>query len=205
MTIALFIALTVLIFRDVCTLTAEVIVILIVISGGHFVATFNVEDAERTEISWSKMRGLDFPLYAMGQLSQATSAWFWVRLAAVGERDFIPTPGGATSLFFFARLRGEQFRLASRSMAFFSIWSSTTVLWLGATVALLDYLKLTKLVYLATALSWEGIAVMAMVAYSSLLFIILPFLVWPFYCSERRWTRFRHWYSTLSQGYSGRG
>lgn len=53
------------------------------------------------------------------------SAWFWIRLAAVGEVDFNPTPAG-TSFFLLSHVTPKGLRPASIFMSFVCIWLVST-------------------------------------------------------------------------------
>ena len=126
---AMLVALFLLIFRDGCTFTVEIIVAIFFILGGTSVGSI-VETGEdlNLEFNLTEFRGLEIQQCIIVMLALPIAAWFWIRMASVGEHDFVRTPGG-TSMFFFAHIHGHQLLIVSKYLAFFSIWLGTYLLW----------------------------------------------------------------------------
>jgi hypothetical protein len=80
---------------------------------------------EEKKKKWSDMFGLKGAFMAFLLILVPVSAWFWLRMASVGEADFVATPSG-TSFFLFAHVKGGDLEIASRFIAFLSIWISST-------------------------------------------------------------------------------
>jgi hypothetical protein len=121
--IALFVALLLLVFRNECAFTAEIIVMLNIIWGGTYQVMLPHMGKGR-EKKLSGFLGLKGVTMVFMLTLVPISAWFWLRIASVGE-DFVATPSG-TSFFLFAHVRGGGLEIASRFMAFLSIWISST-------------------------------------------------------------------------------
>ena len=114
---ALYVALLLLIFRKDCAFSAEVIVILYLLWGGVYIVfeqslveIFSI-DQSRPLQALSALQMLYFTIVVTGLLVP-TTAWFWIRMATVGETDFLSSPGG-TSFFLFARVNQANLKLAS--------------------------------------------------------------------------------------------
>jgi hypothetical protein len=127
--IALMIAILLLVFQRTCAFTVEIIVLLSILFGGglvvlsrHAIAGGDAPPAEKGKLFAVKLTdiydGLKLSyIWFFGPLCPI-AAWFWIRLATVGERDFDPTPGaGGTTFFLFGKA---------------SISNSTTIKFLAA-------------------------------------------------------------------------
>jgi hypothetical protein len=125
--VALLVALLLLIFKHECAFTAEIIVMLNVIWGGlyHVMLPHMGGGEEERKKKWGGYLGLKGVLIVFSFALVPVSAWFWLRMASVGEADFVATPGG-TSFFLFTRVRDEGLEIGSRFMAILSIWTSST-------------------------------------------------------------------------------
>lgn len=123
LTIALFVALLLLIFERDCTFTAEMIVILYLMVAGMFISMLGYKtSAKQTTGGGRSIHGLEWVAWPAGFTALSLSAWFWVRLASTDESDFTQTPGG-TSIFLFTRVNGHSLSDASAFIAAFSIWA----------------------------------------------------------------------------------
>lgn len=110
--LALAVAVMLLVFQRECTFTAEIIIVLNIFWGGTLLVMVPfvrlLADIETT--------GLGLALIPLIISMIPVSTWFWLRLALYGETDFVPTPGG-TSFFLLTRVTPENLQKASRFMA----------------------------------------------------------------------------------------
>src|ERR1700760_2582362 len=103
--IALLLAMLLAIFQHQCTYTIEIFIIQLIFWAGAlitvlpFVITFQVFGRDQ-------YKGLSYAFQLLYTIMLVTTLWFWIRLAAVGEKDFVPTPGG-TAFFLFAKVTGS--------------------------------------------------------------------------------------------------
>lgn len=123
LSIAMSVAVLLLIFERDCTFTAEMMVIFHLMIGGLYISNVGYLEAD-PEPSWYNIRGLELTTLPIRLIALPTSAWFWVRTASAGEVDFARIPGG-TSAFLLARVHGNSFNRAAAFFAFFSIWRLT--------------------------------------------------------------------------------
>ncbi len=128
---AFFMATLVLIFKHVCTFTAEMIVFLYVFWGGTILVLLRALKEEEYDdpiksdnehypgMTW-------FTTVVIGSMWMI-SDWFWFRIAAVGEIDFQSTPCG-TSFFFIGHVGPEHLKLTSGFTASLAIWTQLSFL-----------------------------------------------------------------------------
>ena len=119
------------VFGRQCLFTAEVEIILTLFWGGINVVQLPLIRAHsRTTQSYSTPKAsskwLIWSSHLLNFLVSPITIWYWARLAAVGEQDFAPTPGG-TTLFFFGQ---EQEAGLWRFSILMAGWSCMNFLWL---------------------------------------------------------------------------
>ncbi len=90
--VALLVALLMLIFQRECAFTAEIIIIINILYGGAFMVLLPYLTASGRKWSWNDLRGLETAALWIFAPLWPISTWFWLRLATVGEVDFAPTP-----------------------------------------------------------------------------------------------------------------
>jgi hypothetical protein len=170
--IALFIALLLLIFKHECAFTAEIIIMLNVIWGRIYLVTLSYTNGEEErKKKWRSFLGLKGVFLAFMLAIVHVSAWFWLRMASAGEADFVPTPSG-TSFFLFAHVRRGGLEIASRFMAFLSIWISSTPV-LAFIVYPLERIGFEKLAMILALLTPVGFLGIILVVYSIIFGYIL--------------------------------
>ena len=128
--VALLVAVLLLIFQDGCAYTAEMIILLNILWGGTYLVLMPFLAGERASKKTSdslrqRTKGLLVVAFPLTMSLIPLTAWFWTRLATVGEGDFAQTPGGTSFLLFF-RIHSHHIRRASMFMAFLSIWLAST-------------------------------------------------------------------------------
>lgn len=139
--LSITIAVLVKVFGQQCTFVAEMFVVLTLFWGGLNVillvpllrrATVDrvVEiklSGKRKDVSQTikTSQSLQWATNLLNACMSPITIWFWARLAAMGEEDFASSPDH-TSLFFFARIRGNGFRALSIFMA---VASGINFLW----------------------------------------------------------------------------
>jgi hypothetical protein len=110
--LALAVAVLLLVFQRECTFTAEIIIVLNIFWGGTLVVMVPfvqlLADIETT--------GLGLALIPLILSMLPVSTWFWLRLALHGEVDFVQTNSG-TSFFLLARVTHNHFKAVSCLMA----------------------------------------------------------------------------------------
>jgi hypothetical protein len=116
-TAALLIATLVLVFQHACAFSVEIIILLTILWGGSFLVLVPLY----TDPSQRKIRGLDLIFSRIVFLLVPVTAWFWWRMALMGQVDFTPTPGG-TTFFLLAKVHENGLKAASCFMAFVVIW-----------------------------------------------------------------------------------
>jgi len=122
--LALFIALFVITFQTTCTYEAEIIIILFLYFGGVYNVLAPLVRKEMSATS-SRVTALTFVFGVILFPMTLYSSWFWVQLGTGNSRHFQPTPCG-TSLFLFSHVGPHHFMIASKFMAFISIWLTLT-------------------------------------------------------------------------------
>lgn len=134
-TLALFIALLLLILKHDCVFTVEIIVMLHFLWGGWYqvmlpyMARWRLLFQNQNSYRTSRLQGLNILLTLLNYSLTAVSAWFWIRMASVGQADFVATPGKGTSFFFFVEQVGGHrggLRAISTILAILTIWNATT-------------------------------------------------------------------------------
>ena len=133
-TLAMLIALLLLIFRHKCVFTAEVIIMLYFLWGGWYqvmlpyMLRWNALYKSESRPEDTRLRGLNIYLVFLNYSVAAVTAWFWVRLGSAGEVDFARTPRG-TSFFFVDQITGaDSVRVISIILAAITIWNSSSPL-----------------------------------------------------------------------------
>ncbi|KAI1621399.1 hypothetical protein EDD37DRAFT_114260 [Exophiala viscosa] len=189
--LALTIALFILVLRPECVFTAEIMVMLNIIWGG----TFQVMSPSIAEFTHRKdfvMDGIQVALMLVNGSVISLSAWFWVRMASVGETDFVATPGG-TSYFLFSHVRGGDLGTASRFMAFLSIWSFSTPV-LAIPIYAVHKAGLVTLASVLALLTVQGFSRMAGLVYAwifgAILGVVPPYIAY-FTHTVDKWLAFR--------------
>lgn len=153
--IALLVALLLLIFRRECAFTAEIIILIDILYGGALLVLMPFLAESDREWNWSDLKGLDTASLWLFLPLLPISTWFWVRLATVGEVDFASTPGG-TSFFLFAHVTPPDLGSASRFMSFLCLWFISTPLF-GGILSCLQKMKIkSRLRYLLFVLPALG-------------------------------------------------
>jgi len=166
LSIALSVAVLLLIFQRDCTFTAEMMVIFHLMIAGFYISNFGHLDFEQGTPNprWHNLRGLNLTTFPIRLIALPVAAWFWIRIASAGEVDFVHTPGG-TSAFLFAHIRGDSFHRVAAVFAFFSIWRLVDSLVVGPiSDALLSRFERTG--RLIGLLSWQAVLV-RIVVYSA--------------------------------------
>lgn len=108
-------------------------------------------------------------------LSGPASAWFWVRMASEGETDFFETPG-STFVFLFAKVSGTRLVIASRVLAFVSIWicASLVMLLLATDAMRRGHTRLASFVLASTF--WADLAIVSVLAMGIVAFTVASIL-----------------------------
>lgn len=122
--VAVLVATYLLVFQQQCTFTVEMIVILNILWGGFYITSPPPEIGEADQ-GKTRAHGLGFVRFQFYIMSIPVTAWFWLRLASVGQIDFVPTPGG-TSFALLSHVRPDGIGAASKFMAFLCLWLSST-------------------------------------------------------------------------------
>ena len=126
--IALYVALLLLVFKGDCVFSAEVIVVLYFAWGGvyvvlepfHWTALTDLTQEESNDEGFIETLLFRHMALVTLTLLLPTTAWFWIRLATVGEFDFLPNPAG-TVYFLFTSVQPPHLKLGSKFMASFCI------------------------------------------------------------------------------------
>ena len=142
---ALYVALLLLVFQGDCAFTAEVIVVLYFAWGGvyvvlepfHCTAFRPLRHGSHVE-GYLEMMLFRHMAFVMMTLLLPTTAWFWIRLATVGEVDFLPTPKG-TVFFLFTSVHSAHFKLGSKFMLFLCFLGYVVKLFQTPTVGFFQY------------------------------------------------------------------
>ncbi|KAI1614504.1 hypothetical protein EDD36DRAFT_464339 [Exophiala viscosa] len=189
--LALTIALFILVLRPECVFTAEIMVMLNIIWGGTYqvMSPFIAEFTHRKDFV---MDGIQVALMLVNGSVISLSAWFWVRMASVGETDFVATPGG-TSYFLFSHVKGGDLGTASRFMAFLSIWSFSTPV-LAIPIYAVHKAGLVTLASVLALLTVQGFSRMAGLIYAwifgAILGVVPPYIAY-FTHTVDKWLAFR--------------
>lgn len=120
LSVAITTALSIAIFSNQCTYTAEVVLLLYILFGGSLVTVCAVSPAIASGEE-SGVAEIGITAHILLSTSGPVSTWFWVRMALESESDFFATPG-ATSIFLFGHVSGGGLAIASPVLAFFSVW-----------------------------------------------------------------------------------
>ena len=133
-TLAMLVALLLLVFRHKCVFTAEIIIMLYFLGGGWYqvmlpyMLRWNALYKSENHSEDTRLRGLNIYLIFLNYSVAAVTAWFWVRMGSAGEIDFARTPGG-TRFFFVDQIKGPAgIRLISAILAGITIWNSSSPL-----------------------------------------------------------------------------
>lgn len=165
--LAMFIALLLLIFSKGCTYSVEIIIVLHFLWGGWMSATiqYTVKGA-KLSLAPKKLRGVDLCLFLVGITTLSVAVWFWMRLALKGEVDFFSTPGG-TSMFLFRRIKSSEISRVSIFLAFLSIWMPSSPLLAWPVIILLQHCGFQKMGKVVAVLTFEfWLSILCMVYYS---------------------------------------
>jgi hypothetical protein len=124
--IALLVAMLILIFEKGCVFTTEICVLLTILFGGFWcVLGRKKSTVSESAPARADVLGLDIIPFSICVLALVIGTWYWMRMAILGPVDFVPTPSG-TSFFLFARVTKEHLQQGSAFMAFFCVWIAST-------------------------------------------------------------------------------
>jgi hypothetical protein len=118
--IALLLAMLLAIFQHQCTYAIEIFIIQLIFWPGAlitilpFVTTFQAFGRDQ-------YKGLAYGFQLLYTIMLVPTLWFWIRLATVGEKDFVPTPGG-TAFFVVAIVTGPSIHRASIACVVLWCW-----------------------------------------------------------------------------------
>ena len=101
------------------------IVVLDILRGGSFLVIFSSLLNHFDVRNDQTVHGLEWLMVSFMASALPITAWFWVRLASVGEVGFASTPGG-TSFAFFCHVSGETLKSAAGVLAFLVLWLFST-------------------------------------------------------------------------------
>ena len=165
-TAALLVAVYLLVFQVECTFTAELIVVLDVLWGGSFLVLlpYFVSEPLSQQLRREANRGLALFGAAFTMFAIPVTTWFWIRLAALGEIDFVPSPMG-TSFALLSHVQSSSLQTAAQFMAFICIWFVSSPFF-GFISGPLSYIPKTKWIRTAVVL-------LSPIAVFTLLFTIL--------------------------------
>jgi hypothetical protein len=124
LSLAMFIAILLIIFQDGCVFTAELVTLLYILWRGYTVVMlpFLSNGEFFGETPSDEHRGsLNLIAFAGFILYYPMSIWFWFRAATQGEVDFASSPHG-TSFFLFAHIGPDTFHAAAIAMTVLMFW-----------------------------------------------------------------------------------
>lgn len=155
---ALSVALSILTFRRDCTYVVEVIIILLMIFGGFYIAVFpNITKGIDPKL---KFHATDVAFASLFIPTILFSCWFWIRLTIGSEYRFTPTPCG-TSFFLFTRIGENEgnFFHGTAFMAFLSVWVVTTYMILKRIVVYLKAAGYEKAYWAVLLFNFDGLPI----------------------------------------------
>ena len=126
--IALLVAMLILIFEEGCVFTTEICVLLTILFGGFWcVLGRKKPPTSGSSPARAEVLGLDMIPFSICVLALVVGTWYWMRMAILGPVDFVPTPSG-TSFFLFAHVTKDHLQRGSAFTAFFCIWIASTLI-----------------------------------------------------------------------------